>query len=79
MPIWSKKSGAKKLRIFYVTDVHGSEPTFRKFINAGKIYEVDALVLGGDITGKMMIPIIDLGNADLSSDISRYDPNYHSG
>lgn len=62
MPFWSKKASEKKLRIFYVTDVHGSEPTFRKFINAGKIYDVDVLILGGDITGKMLIPIIDLGN-----------------
>jgi Icc-related predicted phosphoesterase len=62
MPFWTKKSNEKPLRLFYVTDVHGSEPTFRKFINAGKYYSVDVLILGGDITGKMLIPIIDLGN-----------------
>ncbi len=62
MPFWTKKSSAKRLRLFFATDVHGSEPTFRKFINAGKAYGVDALILGGDITGKLMIPIIDLGD-----------------
>jgi Icc-related predicted phosphoesterase len=62
MPFWSKSSGARRFRLFFATDVHGSEPTFRKFINAGKFYNVDVLVLGGDITGKMLIPIITLGN-----------------
>jgi len=62
MPFWSKSSGARRFRLFFATDVHGSEPTFRKFINAGKFYKVDVLVLGGDITGKMLIPIIALGN-----------------
>ncbi len=62
MSLWSKASAEPPLRLFFVTDVHGSEPTFRKFINAARIYEVDALILGGDITGKMMTPIISLGN-----------------
>lgn len=47
-----------KSRIFFVTDVHGSDRCFRKFINAGKFYGVSVLVLGGDITGKMIVPII---------------------
>jgi len=45
-------------RIFFVTDVHGSDRCFRKFINAGKFYNVGVLVLGGDITGKMIVPLI---------------------
>lgn len=62
MPFWSKSNHTRRFRLFFATDVHGSEPTFRKFINAGKFYNVDVLVLGGDITGKMLIPIIALGN-----------------
>jgi Icc-related predicted phosphoesterase len=62
MPFWSKSSNARRFRLFFATDIHGSEPTFRKFINAGKFYNVDVLVMGGDITGKMLIPIISLGN-----------------
>jgi len=45
------------LRIFFASDVHGSEVCFRKFVNAGKVYKADVLILGGDITGKMIIPI----------------------
>lgn len=62
MPFWSKKSKSRQVRLFFATDVHGSEPTFRKFINAAKFYGVDVLVLGGDVTGKLMVPVIALGN-----------------
>jgi Icc-related predicted phosphoesterase len=47
-----------KLRIFYATDVHGSDVTFKKFLKALRFYHADSLVLGGDITGKTLIPII---------------------
>lgn len=46
------------LRLYYTGDVHGSEQCFLKFVNAGKHYGVDALIMGGDITGKQMVPII---------------------
>ncbi len=55
-----------KTRLFFTTDIHGSEKCFRKFINAAKFYEANVLVLGGDITGKMVIPIIDRGNGNFS-------------
>jgi len=41
-----------------VTDVHGSDVCFKKFINAGKFYGVTVLILGGDITGKTIVPVI---------------------
>lgn len=53
---------SNRTRIFFVTDVHGSEKCFRKFVNAAKFYEAQVIVLGGDITGKMVIPIVDQGN-----------------
>lgn len=46
-------------RIFFTTDVHGSDRCFRKFLNAAKAYKADALILGGDITGKVLIPIVE--------------------
>jgi uncharacterized protein len=49
-------------RMFYCTDLHGSEICFRKFLSAGKAYEADVLLMGGDCTGKMVIPIIDQGS-----------------
>jgi Icc-related predicted phosphoesterase len=47
-----------RTKIFFVTDVHGSDRCFRKFINAGKFYGANVLILGGDITGKMIVPIV---------------------
>ena len=56
------KGKSKKLtRLFFATDIHGSERTYRKFINAGKFYGVNVIVMGGDISGKLMIPIIKEG------------------
>jgi len=48
-----------RLKIFFATDIHGSETCFRKFINAGRAYEVDALIMGGDMTGKMIVPLVE--------------------
>jgi hypothetical protein len=49
----------KRTRLFFVTDVHGSERCFLKFLNAGKAYNADVLILGGDLTGKMVVPIVE--------------------
>ena len=45
-------------KIFFATDLHGSEKCFLKFVNAGKFYKTNTLIMGGDITGKMIIPIV---------------------
>lgn len=60
--LFSKKPQKEPTRLFFATDLHGSERTFRKFINAGKFYDVNVIVMGGDIQGKLMIPIINEGN-----------------
>jgi len=55
------KQGSPKgepTRLFYACDIHGSEPTYRKFLNAAKFYDVDALVFGGDLMGKLLVPIV---------------------
>lgn len=44
-------------RLYFATDVHGSEICWKKFLNAGKFYRADVLVLGGDMTGKALVPI----------------------
>ena len=45
-------------RIFFTTDTHGSNVVFRKFIKAGKFYGAQIIILGGDITGKKVIPFV---------------------
>jgi uncharacterized protein len=49
-------------RIFYVTDLHGSEICWKKFLNAGAFYRADVVILGGDVTGKAMVPIVQKAN-----------------
>jgi uncharacterized protein len=48
--------------LFFATDVHGSEKCFRKFINAARFYGADTLILGGDISGKLMVPVVKTGS-----------------
>ena len=57
MPFWNRSS-TPSYSLFYVADLHGSEKCFRKFVNAGKFYGVDALILGGDVTGKALVPLV---------------------
>ena len=58
MRLLRRRVGPSGTRIFYATDVHGSERTWRKFLNAGSFYGADILVMGGDVMGKLTIPII---------------------
>jgi len=47
--------------LFFATDVHGSDICWSKFLNAGKFYGADKLILGGDMTGKAVIPFVHQG------------------
>lgn len=62
MPLLARKPARKSTRLFFATDVHGSERTFRKFLNSAKFYEAEVLIMGGDILGKLAIPIIREGD-----------------
>jgi Icc-related predicted phosphoesterase len=53
-----RRKAKPDLRLFFVTDVHGSNVCFRKFINGAKAYEAQVLVLGGDVAGKRLAPIV---------------------
>ena len=50
------------MRLYFATDIHGSDTCWRKFLNSGKHYGADAIVLGGDMTGKALIPVVDAGD-----------------
>ena len=51
------------MRIFFATDIHGSDVCWRKFLNAGTFHKADVLIMGGDMTGKAMVPITGSGDA----------------
>jgi len=45
-------------KIFFATDLHGSETCWKKFLNAAKFYGADVLICGGDMTGKAIVPVV---------------------
>jgi Icc-related predicted phosphoesterase len=49
---------ARKTKVYFATDLHGSSKCFRKFVNGGSAYGVDVLILGGDIAGKALQTVI---------------------
>ncbi|HSZ03682.1 MAG TPA: hypothetical protein VK778_00630 [Solirubrobacteraceae bacterium] len=60
--LFKKKKGKPDLRVLFVTDVHGSDVCFRKFINGAKAYDAQVLILGGDVAGKRLSPLVRNGN-----------------
>ena len=46
------------MRVFFATDLHGSEVCWKKFLNAAKFYDAEVLICGGDMTGKAIVPIV---------------------
>jgi Icc-related predicted phosphoesterase len=42
--------------VFAASDLHGSETCWRKFLNAGRQFDADVLLLNGDVAGKILVP-----------------------
>ena len=49
----------KQTKIFFVTDIHGSNSCYKKFLNSLKFYNVDVGILLGDLTGKVLVPLVE--------------------
>lgn len=58
MKLGSRRKHAPDVRLFFATDIHGSEQCFRKWLNAPAAYDTNVLILGGDIVGKTLVPIV---------------------
>ncbi|MEM2099401.1 MAG: hypothetical protein QXU99_06665, partial [Candidatus Bathyarchaeia archaeon] len=54
-----KKKEEATTRILFATDMHGSEGVWRKFLNASAMLKVNVAICGGDLTGKMIVPIVE--------------------
>jgi uncharacterized protein len=65
-------------RVYFVTDVHGSDRCFKKFLNASKFYGAKVLILGGDITGKMIVPIVRLSSGGYVTALSGSEVTFKS-
>ena len=68
-------SRGDELRLYFATDIHGSETCWRKFLNSGKHYKADVMVLGGDMTGKALVPLVEQGSGGWRASLleNRYD------
>jgi len=67
---WLKRRGdGAILRLFYAGDVHGSRVCWKKFINAAAHYPADVLVMGGDLTGKALVPIVRTADGSYSAEV----------
>lgn len=49
---------AKPVRILFSTDLHGSRKTFLKFLKALRLYKAEVGIIGGDLTGKVVVPVV---------------------
>jgi Icc-related predicted phosphoesterase len=56
--MFDKEEKLSGFHLFFATDIHGSETCFRKFLNAGLAYKAEVLIMGGDMTGKMLVPLV---------------------
>ena len=46
------------MRLYFASDIHGSDKCWLKFLSAASYYSADVLMIGGDITGKFIVPIV---------------------
>jgi uncharacterized protein len=56
------------LTLYYASDLHGAEQCWRKFLGAAKFYGADALIMGGDLAGKAIVPIELEGDGTFSAE-----------
>lgn len=62
MRLFRRRPAVPFTRVFFATDLHGSTSAFKKFLSAARVYEADVLVMGGDLSGKSLLPIVDHGD-----------------
>ena len=63
-----KKDSGADVRIYFASDLHGSTVCFKKFINAAQFYGANVLLMGGDMTGKAVMPIAEQADGSFLAD-----------
>lgn len=67
--MFRRRQRGELTRLFYAGDVHGSRLCWKKFVNAAAHYPADVLVMGGDLTGKALVPIVREGDGGYSAEV----------
>ena len=57
-----------KVTIVFASDFHGSEVVWRKFLNSAALFKANWLIMGGDLTGKILTPIVRQPDGTYKSD-----------
>jgi Icc-related predicted phosphoesterase len=47
-----------RVRIVFASDFHGNQLVWRKFLNSANMFKCNWLIMGGDLTGKVLTPIV---------------------
>ena len=55
----NNSQGDTAIRLYYASDIHGSDVLWRKFLSAAGAYKASVLVMGGDLTGKVVVPLVE--------------------
>jgi uncharacterized protein len=63
-------------KLLLVADLHGSEVVLNKTLNSAKFYGVKDLVVAGDITGKVLVPILERPDGTLACDLHGVDREF---
>jgi len=63
MPFFRKRKVSSSgvdggITILFATDIHGSEVCFRKFLGSAAHYGAQVIILGGDVTGNLVVPVV---------------------
>ncbi|HEY5941507.1 MAG TPA: hypothetical protein VIT89_01425 [Solirubrobacterales bacterium] len=67
--MFKRRQTGEVTRLFYAGDVHGSRVCWKKFVNAAGHYPADVLVMGGDLTGKALVPIVREGDGSYRAQV----------
>jgi Icc-related predicted phosphoesterase len=65
MALFRRKNGTaddETVRLYYASDIHGSDVLWRKFLSAAAAYKASVLIMGGDLTGKVVVPLVEHGD-----------------
>ena len=55
------------MKVFFASDVHGSTTCFRKLVNSAEFYKADVVIMGGDMAGKALVPLVASGSGWLAN------------
>jgi Icc-related predicted phosphoesterase len=72
MPLFRRRDAngsGGKLRVYYASDIHGTEVLWRKFLHAPAVYGAPVIIMGGDVTGKAVIPLVEADGGAVEAEL----------